>query len=170
MAPKTPHPIRAPESIGAVCMFCMLRQKRCSFNCNLNLWRGLNGAARCYGNNNSKGREEDTKVVIAAPESSANKSNQTSAGILHTIRWAFMYLWVCVPGRAKAFGKLGEYRYTGTNQPAPEERLASRPIFLTESRFFFSEMWTLWHAPLKNSYQRDEWRSGLWGQLIPLAV
>lgn len=53
VAPKPPapsHPSPPPESIGTVCMFCMLRQKRYSFNCALALWRGLNGAAHCCGN------------------------------------------------------------------------------------------------------------------------
>lgn len=36
VAPKH-HPSPPPESMGTVCMFCMLRQKRYSFNCALAL-------------------------------------------------------------------------------------------------------------------------------------
>lgn len=46
----TPDPRPPPESIGTVCMFCVLRQKWYSFNSALTLWRGLNGAAHCCGN------------------------------------------------------------------------------------------------------------------------
>lgn len=52
------------ESIGTVCMFCTLRQKRYSFNCALALWRGLNGAAHCGGNYINQRRVEKKKCWV----------------------------------------------------------------------------------------------------------
>lgn len=66
VVPKSPppHPSPPPESIGTVCMFCMLRQKRFSFNCALPLWRGLNGAAHRCGNCKNQRRRKRHRVLL----------------------------------------------------------------------------------------------------------
>lgn len=108
-----PHPIPPPESIGTVCMFSTLRQKRYSFNCALSLWRGLNGAAHCCGNNKIKGeRKKNAKGVFAASESSAYRSDQATAGISQKLSFHVL-LTVSVTGRGKPLDSSGS---TGTEE------------------------------------------------------
>lgn len=79
------HPSPPPESISTVCMFCMLRQKRYSFNCALTLWRGLNGAAHCYGNNKTKMQGKRHKGHYWSFRIQQKWEPSDRAGILHTV-------------------------------------------------------------------------------------
>lgn len=63
-----PHLSPPPESIGTVCMFCMLRQKRYSFSCALALWRGLNGAAHRCGNYKNQRQEKKMRRMLLLPQ------------------------------------------------------------------------------------------------------
>lgn len=61
----------------------------------------------------TKDKEEDTGGVIAASESSANKSEQTRAGILHDMSGFHLPLPVSVTGRGKPLEGSGS---TGTEE------------------------------------------------------
>lgn len=65
-----------------------------------------------------------TQGIIAASESPANKSDQTRAGILHTICKAFICL--RLSRQRQASGTFSENRYRRTNRPPQEGRRASK--------------------------------------------
>lgn len=100
------------------CMYVLYTHtKRYSFNCALALWRGLNGAAHRCGNKKkkNKGKEEGAHGVMAASQSSANKSDQTGAGISTQYAWlSCAFACVCVGwGRpAEGCGRTGTEEQT----------------------------------------------------------
>lgn len=94
----------------------------------------------------TKGEEKDTQGVIAASESSANKSDPTREGILHTICQAFICLRLCLkPAEAGLWKVLGEQ--VQRNKPTSSGRKAGFKDSTLTKRGSLAEMQTPWRPP-----------------------
>lgn len=159
MAPKPPppNPSSPPESIGTVCMFCMLRQKRHSFNCAVTLWRGLNGAAHCCGNykNQSRGKRRTGHYCSFRIPYKQKRSDQ-SKDFTHNVLLFHLPLPVSVTGWGKPLEGSGS---TGTEEQTNLLRKEDRLQRLHSHKEWISWCRPRGIPPLYNSYQTDQWRS-----------
>lgn len=152
-----PNPSSPPESIGTVCMFCMLRQKRHSFNCAVTLWRGLNGAAHCCGNykNQSRGKRRTGHYCSFRIPYKQKRSDQ-SKDFTHNVLLFHLPLPVSVTGWGKPLEGSGS---TGTEEQTNLLRKEDRLQRLHSHKEWISWCRPRGIPPLYNSYQTDQWRS-----------
>lgn len=138
-------------------MFCMLRQKRHSFNCAVTLWRGLNGAAHCFGNykNQSRGKRRTGHYCSFRIPYKQKRSDQ-SKDFTHNVLLFHLPLPVSVTGWGKPLEGSGS---TGTEEQTNLLRKEDRLQRLHSHKEWISWCRPRGIPPLYNSYQTDQWRS-----------
>lgn len=138
-------------------MFCTLRQKTYSFKCALALWRGLNGAAHCCGNDTNQRRGKRREGCYCCFRV-LHKQERLDWSRDFTQNMAGFHLSLpCLCKRQRqASGRFWENRYRRTNQPPQEGRRASKtPLSQRED---LSLRWRPCGVPppSSNCYQTDQ--------------
>lgn len=148
VAPKPPTQSQPPSWVNRHCMHVLYAQtKKVVFQLRPG---SLKRVKRCcsplWELQKPKGEEKDTQGVTATSESSTKKSDQTRAGILHTICWAFICLCLFLkPAEASLWKVLGEQ--VQRNKPTSSGRKAGFKDSTLTKRGSLAEMQTLWRPP-----------------------
>lgn len=142
---------KPPMSIETVCLFCLRRQKRVSFNCVLALWKGLNGAAHRCGNY-KKQRQGKKRMLLPF-------QNPAQTTVIRLLRTQFGFICLC-PSLKRAEESLTKdlrvqvrwnkttFRHCGSYTPTLYMSLVKSDFLdlpsACQTRNWRSAVWPLW--------------------------